>query len=63
MATAKDVKGNTVDGAVFDWGLSFSGVATIDKNGVVTGVSAGTVLVTASTGDVTSPVATVNVTN
>jgi Bacterial Ig-like domain (group 2) len=63
VATAKDAKGNIVPGAVFDWAISFSGVATIDKNGVVTAVSTGTVLVTASAGGITSPVATLNVTN
>lgn len=63
VATAKDVSGNTVDGAVFGWSVSFSGVATIDPNGLATGVSAGTALVTASAGGVTSPIATLNVTN
>lgn len=63
VATAKDVNGNPVTGAVFDWSISFSGVATIDQNGLATGVSAGMVVVTASVGGVTSPMATLNVTN
>lgn len=63
VATAKDVKGNTVNGAVFNWAISFSGVATIDKNGLATGVSAGTALVTATAGSATSPVTTLNITN
>lgn len=63
MASAKDVNGNPVNGAVFDWAISFSGVATIDQNGLATGVSAGMVVVTASVGGVTSPMATLNVTN
>ena len=63
MASAKDVNGNPVTGAVFDWAISFSGVATIDQNGLATGVSAGMVVVTASVGGVTSPMATLNVTN
>ena len=63
VATAKDVQGNTVSNAVFSWAISFSGIATIDNNGVATAVSPGTVFVTASVGGVTSPVATLNVTN
>lgn len=63
VASAKDVNGNPVNGAVFDWSISFSGVATIDQNGLATGVSAGMVVVTASVGGVTSPMATLNVTN
>lgn len=62
-ATAKDANGNTIDGAVIDWTVSFSGVATIDKNGLATGVSAGTVQVTASTGGISSQIANLNVTN
>jgi uncharacterized protein YjdB len=62
-ATAKDAAGNTVSGAVINWAVSFSGVATIDQNGLATGVSTGTALVTATSGGVTSPVATLNVTN
>jgi hypothetical protein len=62
VATATDVKGNNIANAVLNWSISFSGVATIDSNGTVTGVSVGTVLVTANVGGVTSPIATLNVT-
>jgi hypothetical protein len=62
-AVAKDANNNTISGAVFDWAVSFSGVATIDKNGMVTGVSTGTVQVYASTGGKTSSPATLRVTN
>lgn len=60
-ATATDVKGNTITGAQFSWSISFSGIATIDSNGLATGVSPGTVVVTANSGGVSSPVATLNV--
>jgi hypothetical protein len=62
VATAKDVNGNAVTGAPFSWSNSFSGIATVDSNGLATGVSPGTVLITASLGGVTSPVATLTVT-
>jgi hypothetical protein len=61
-ATAKDVNGNNIPNAVFNWSISFSGVASIDSNGTATGISQGTVLVTASIGGVSSPMATLNVT-
>jgi len=61
-ATAKDVNGNNIGNAVFNWSISFSGVASIDTNGKATGISPGTVLVTASIGGVSSPMATLNVT-
>ncbi|MCU1307004.1 MAG: Ig protein [Acidobacteriaceae bacterium] len=61
-ATAKDVNGNNIGNAVFNWSSSFSGVASIDTNGKATGISPGTVLVTASIGGVSSPMATLNVT-
>lgn len=62
-AVAKDANNNTISGAVFDWAVSFSGVATIDKNGMVTGVSTGQVRVYASTGGKISPYATLSVIN
>lgn len=62
-AVAKDANNNTISGAVFDWAVTFSGVATIDKNGMVTGVSAGQVRVYASTGGKISPYATLTVIN
>jgi trimeric autotransporter adhesin len=63
VATAKDASGNDVTSAVFQWNISYSGIATIGTNGLATGVSPGTVFVTASTDGVSSPVATLNVTN
>ncbi|MCU1284126.1 MAG: Ig protein [Acidobacteriales bacterium] len=62
VATATDVKGNIIANAVLNWSVSFSGVATIDSSGTATAVSVGTVLVTASVGGVSSPIATLNVT-
>jgi hypothetical protein len=61
-AKAKDVNGNDLTGVTFNWSISYSGVARIDPNGLVTGVSPGTAFVTASAGSVNSPTATVNVT-
>lgn len=60
-ATATDVKGNTITGAQFSWSISFSGIATIDSSGLATGISPGTVVVTANSGGISSPVATLNV--
>jgi trimeric autotransporter adhesin len=62
-ATAFDLSGNSVSNAVFQWGVSYSGIASIDPTGNATGISAGTVMVTATTGGVTSPIATLSVTN
>jgi hypothetical protein len=62
VATATDVKGNVISNAVLNWSISFSGVATIDSGGTATGVSVGTVTVTANVGGVSSPIATLNVT-
>lgn len=60
-ATATDVNGNTVP-ASFNWQNSSAAVATISTSGLLTGVSPGTVMITASAGSITSPVATVTVT-
>jgi uncharacterized protein YjdB len=62
-AVAKDVNGNTVSSAIFTWAIGNSKIATINNTGLATGVSAGTVTVTASTGGVTSPAVTLTVTN
>ncbi len=61
-ATAKDVNGNAITGVAFTWSDSFAGIATIDSNGLATAISPGTVMITASLGGVTSPVATLTVT-
>jgi len=61
-ATAVDASGNTVSQAAFSWHNSFGGVASIDANGLATGLSPGTVMITASASGMTSPVATLTVT-
>ncbi len=61
-AVAKDSGGNVVTGAVVSWACSFSGIATIDANGLVTGVSPGTVTIVASVGNVSSQPAALTVT-
>lgn len=61
-ATAKDVNGNAITGVAFTWSNTFSGVGTIDSNGLATAISPGTVMITASLGGITSPVATLTVT-
>jgi hypothetical protein len=61
-ATALDVRGNTISGVVFSWACSFSGTATIDSNGVATGVSPGTVTIVASASGLTSAPSTLTVT-
>ncbi|HVZ15547.1 MAG TPA: Ig-like domain-containing protein [Terriglobales bacterium] len=61
-ASAVDAQGNAVSDAVFSWHNSFGGVASIDSHGLATGLSPGTVLITASANGVTSPVATLTVT-
>jgi trimeric autotransporter adhesin len=63
VATATDASGHNVPSAVFQWNISYSGIASIDTNGLATGVSPGTVSITASTDGVSSPVATLYVTN
>jgi Bacterial Ig-like domain (group 2) len=61
-ATALDARGNTVSGVVFSWACSFSGTATIDSNGVATGVSPGTVTIVAGASGLTSAPSTLTVT-
>ena len=61
-AAAVDANGNAVAGVTFTWACSFSGTATIDGNGLTTGVAPGTVSIFASASGVTSPAATLTVT-
>jgi uncharacterized protein YjdB len=61
-ATALDTQGNPVPGISISWYCSFVGVATIDNNGLVTGVSPGTVTIVASAGPITSQPAALTVT-
>lgn len=53
-ATAKDLKGNPISGATFTWSSSDTAVATIDNNGLATGLKAGSSNITATSGGVTS---------
>ena len=61
-ATALDAQGNAISGVNISWFCSFSGTATIDNNGVATGVAPGTVTIVANAGSVTSQPATLTVT-
>jgi hypothetical protein len=47
MATAKDGNGKTITGVTYTWKSSASGIATINSNGLATGVAAGTTMITA----------------
>jgi uncharacterized protein YjdB len=67
-ATTKDLLGGTLTGRAVTWSSSNTGVATVSQTGLVTGVAAGTTVITATsegksgTSDVTvtqAPVATV----
>lgn len=60
-AVASDAGGNAVVGAVFTWSTSNAAVATIDNAGVATGVTVGTVTVSASVAGVTGNSATLAV--
>lgn len=53
-AVAKDSSGNAIPNAVFQWASSASSIATIDQNGLVTGVRPGGVMITGSSGGVLS---------
>ena len=60
-ATTLDATGNVLTGRVVGWSSSDQTVATVDNNGVVTGIAAGTVTVSASS-EGQSNTATVQVT-
>ncbi len=60
-AAAMDASGSPVQ-AQFTWHTSFGGVVSIDNNGLATAVAPGTVQITANAGGITSPVATLTVT-
>lgn len=62
MAEAFDENGHAVDGAVFSWSANDARVATVDDSGLVTGVTEGTVRITATAGDA-SGVAEITVEN
>ncbi len=52
-AVAKDAAGNTLSGIPFQWSTSDATVATVDQNGVVTGLKAGPVSIRATVDAVT----------
>ncbi|HKR00189.1 MAG TPA: lamin tail domain-containing protein [Pyrinomonadaceae bacterium] len=60
-AQAFDASNNALTGVTFTWNSSNPGVATIDGNGLATGVAAGTTQITATSGSVTSSAATLTV--
>ena len=49
-ATVKDASGATIAGAPVSWSVDNPGVATVSSTGLVTGISAGSATVTASSG-------------
>lgn len=61
MAAAFDANGNAIAGVVFAWACSSSVIATIDSNGLATGVAHGTAFINASASGVTSPMAALTV--
>ena len=60
-ATLKDGSGNTLTGRTVTWSSDAAGVASVDTNGLVTGVAAGTATITATSSGVTGT-ATITVT-
>lgn len=60
-AVAMTADGMVVDDAEFTWMSDDEEVATVDETGLVTAVAAGTAMITATAGDVTSMSATVTV--
>lgn len=62
-ATAADSNGNAISGLTFTWASNVKTVATIDGNGLATGVAAGATQITASAGGVTSNAAGLTVTS
>ncbi|HSS19255.1 MAG TPA: Calx-beta domain-containing protein [Pyrinomonadaceae bacterium] len=60
-ARAFDASNNEIPGVIFSWQSSNNSVATIDQNGLATGVSAGTAEIRATGRGVQSPPATLTV--
>ncbi|HEY0685740.1 MAG TPA: Ig-like domain-containing protein [Steroidobacter sp.] len=60
-ATARDSRGNAVNGVTFTWSSSNASIATIGGDGVATGVAPGTSNITASAQGVTSAPVSVTV--
>jgi uncharacterized protein YjdB len=63
QAVAKDASGDVLTRAAFTWTSSKPAVATVNGNGLITGVAAGTVAISASSGGVTSSALSVMVTS
>jgi uncharacterized protein YjdB len=63
QAVAKDASGNALSGQSFTWTSSNPAVATVDGNGLVTGVATGTVMITATAGSVMSNALALTVVN
>jgi hypothetical protein len=57
----KDQNGNTMTCPTLTWNGSNSSIATVNSSGLVTGISAGTANITASTGGKTSNISTITV--
>lgn len=51
-ATARDADGNVVSDVEFTWTSSNTAIATVDDNGLATGVATGSCTITAASGDV-----------
>jgi uncharacterized protein (TIGR03437 family) len=60
-ARAFDQNNNEITGVTFTWASSDPNVATVDQNGLATGIAPGTTFITASSGNVTSNQATLTV--
>ncbi|MEA3288254.1 MAG: FISUMP domain-containing protein [Candidatus Marinimicrobia bacterium] len=60
-AIAKDSEGNEISDISFTWVSNNPSVASISGDGTVTGISLGTAQITASSGDISSTTATINV--
>lgn len=63
LATAYDAAGNPCDNVTYTWSSSNNSVATVDRGGIVHGVSLGTARITARTGNgAAAKIGTANVT-
>jgi hypothetical protein len=61
-AVAKNADGNIIEGVIFLWTSGNEAIATVDKTGLVKGISLGTVAFTASYGGIISALFTVTIT-